>query len=803
MKNAHRKTANTSQGAHSNLTGKGNRRTHGIARLLLLPAIACLFSPVKAQTLTAPDVVSLPQEVKDTVTALRLTGKLSNGGNTDFRQLREVCGRLAVLDMSAAPVTEIPDNAFFAVPSLKSIALPGSVKRIGRYAFFRCKALAGTLALPEGLETLGEGAFQGCSKITQLRLPGTMKRVAPWAFSRLLELRDTLFIPEGVQTIGRGAFYMSFRIPAIDLPASLDTIETEAFGKSVRLSYIRLRATTPPVLSPGSFTDDVFSSAKLEVPAGCEEAYRNAPVWCRFFNGNAPEAAVPATQLALVPMPAKVEQHEGEPLVWKSLPLLAGAGMLPDEYEQLNEILEEYTDYEKPKGASRYMPCLYIDKALAPEAYTLDIGNGGLRITGGSSAGVFYGIMTLRQLLIGGADGNGICRATAPIHIEDAPRLAVRQLMIDPARTFIKADEIEDIIREMAYLKYNTLQIHLCDDQAWRVEVKAYPELTQLSSRRPALDDMHRESPGFYTQSRLRALVDFARKRHVILVPEIEMPGHQTAAFHALPWLTCDTTKVLPIRTRSGVANELLCAGRESTYEFLGTVIGEMCSIFPGPYFHIGGDEAGNPSLGCWTKCKDCQALAHSLGIKLDGTDNWRLQEHMFARIIDTLQNKYGKTPLFWYETDFHNIPKGCVTYAWRHGKTALAIDAALRNNARILLCPGEFCYFDYPMQKGDLPDKNWGMHATPLEKVYSLDPTWGKGREFEEKSLFGVAGTLWGECTPETERVRYMAFPRSMALAEVAWSPQAVRNYSEFLRRLAPLVRDLSRRAVPWSDRY
>ncbi len=765
--------------------------------------VLCLLVGAKAQYVSSPDVRSLPQEVKDTVTALRLTGTLTNDANSDFRQLREVCGRLALLDMHEAPVTAIPDNAFFAAKHLKQVLLPDNLKHIGRYAFYRCTSLAGTLVLPEGVETLGEGAFQGCNKLKQIVLPSTLTRIGPWAFSRLLEMRDTLTIPEGVQTIGRGAFYMSFRIPAIDLPASIDTIEAEAFGKSVWLNTIRIRATVPPVLSPTAFKDEVFKNVKLEVPAGCEEAYRKAPVWCRFFGVDEPQAVTPPAELALIPMPAKVEHGEGEPLVLSRLPLLSGAGMFADEYEQLNEVLEEFTDYERPRGAQRYMPCLDVDESLAPEAYVLDINKDGLKIIGGSTAGIFYGIMTLRQVLLSNAGESGVCRVVQPLHIEDAPRLAVRQLMIDPARTFIPVRGIEDIIREMAYLKYNMLQLHLCDDQAWRVEVKAYPELVQQSSIRPSLDDMHRQSPGYYTQSELRDLVAFAQKWHVMLIPEIEMPGHQTAAFHALPWLTCDTTKVLPIRTRSGVANELLCVGRESTYEFLGKVIGEMCAIFPAPYFHLGGDEAGHPALGCWTHCSDCQAQASRLGFTLDGKENWRLQEYMFARIIDTLQIKYGKTPLFWYETDFHNIPEGCVTYAWRHGKTALAIDATIRNKARILLCPGEFCYFDYPMEKGDLPDKNWGMHATPLQKVYSLDPTWGKGDDFERNNLFGVAGTLWSECMPETERISYMAFPRSQALAEVAWSLHSKRDYTSFLRRLSILTTDLSRRAVPWSNKY
>lgn len=772
-------------------------------KALSLILIAALATTMYAQVVSSEDVCSLPQAVKDTVTSLRLTGQLTTTENSDYRQLREVCGRLANLDLSAADVTSIPENALFAASQLKSLILPAKLKHIGRYAFFRCIALQGNLTLPEGVETVGEGAFQGCRKVQHLNLPSTLREIGPWAFSYLSEIRDSVIIPEGVRKIGRGAFYMSFRIRGIELPSTVDTISADAFNRCVLLRDIRMNATRPPVLHPAAFRDDVYKNATLTVPEGCEEAYKNAPVWNRFFGTWDAEEDKLGNKLSLIPMPEKVEMLSGEGLSWNRLPLLAGAGMYTNEYEQLTDVLEANSTYEKPKGAQMYMPVLSIDKSLDPEGYVLEIQNGKLDIKGGSEAGIFYGIMTLRQVLLSYTNGGAVCSYVPALRITDKPRIKVRELMIDPARTFIKSSEIEEFIKEMAYLKYNTLQLHLCDDQAWRVEIKAYPELTAQSSTRPALDDMHRESKGFYTQSELRYLVDFASKWHVTLVPEIEMPGHQTAAMHALPWLACDSTRRLPIRVRSGVANELLCPGRESTYEFLNTVIDELVKIFPGKYFHLGGDEAGNPPLGYWTKCPDCQALAKKLGVKADGTENWKLQEYMFSRIIGTLRDKHGKTPMFWYETDFHNIPQGCVTYAWRHGKTKLAIEAAQRNNAHIMMCPGEYCYFDYPMVKGDLPDKNWGMHPTPLEKVYAFDPTWGMGETFEKNTLFGAAGTLWGECTPETERVRYMAFPRAFALSEVLWSPQSARDYNKFLQRLEVLTRDLSRRAVPWSNKF
>ena len=171
-------------------------------------------------------------------------------------------------------------------------------------------------------------------------------------------------------------------------------------------------------------------------------------------------------------------------------------------------------------------------------------------------------------------------------------------------------------------------------------------------------------------------------------------------------------------------------------------------------------------------------------------------RNYLFDRVITHLRDKLGKTPMFWYETDFKEIQPGCVTFAWRHGLTKTAIDAARANKAKIMLCPGEHCYLDYPMDKGDLPEVNWGMPVTSLKRVYELDPRLGQDDAFERDFLFGVTGTLWSECMPQPERVYYQAFPRAMALAEVGWTPQARRNYDQFLRRFAV---GASRSTSPW----
>lgn len=492
-----------------------------------------------------------------------------------------------------------------------------------------------------------------------------------------------------------------------------------------------------------------------------------------------------------------------------------------------------------------------INPALPAEGYHIRAKGKKILIEGGDEAGLFYGRMTLEQIYsyaesraadLGHCLHNGGPDRTLPaVDIVDAPRTPIRELMIDPARIFIPFEDLKGFVVEMARYKLNTLHLHLVDDQAWRIEIKAYPELTEKSSFRVGMDDMLRPIGGYYTQDQMRELCAFAAQYHVTIVPEIELPGHEVAAIHALPWLTCSppltppdweedskmqTAKhdTLPLRTICGVSNELLCPSSERTYEFLSTVLRELADVFPGPYVHLGGDEAGNPPLNCWKNCPSCQELLKKLVEDSaeasqpftqsggDGEGLWRLQQYMFDRVIALLRDELGKTPMFWYETDFREIQPGCITFAWRHGLTQAAIDAAKRCDAKIILCPGEHCYLDYPMGYNDMPEVNWGMPTTTLEQTYRLDPAWGNGDytktdgsegNFERDCLKGVAGTLWTECIPSTERLYYMAYPRALALAEAGWSQQSRRSWADFQRRAAIIGHDQLCRGICTDQNY
>ena len=632
------------------------------------------------------------------------------------------------------------------------------------------------------------------------------------------QLRDLCFNVERldlsqatIDTIPDCAFHSMHQLREVILPPTLKYIGHQAFYGCDSLKRIEVRTAEPPTTGSYAFGGVDLLKVQLSVPREAYAAYAKSLAWSGFFKP-ADAASVPAFSLDnLIPIPERVEHLDGT----------------FDPYAPITT---------------------RINPALSAEGYRLRAQGDSIIIEGGDEAGLFYGRMTLDQVLPSvSADvfrdasrntalapthclrGNVPDRMLPAFEIVDAPRTPIRELMIDPARIFIPFEELKGFVVEMARYKLNTLHLHLVDDQAWRIEIKAYPELTEKSSFRVGMDDMLRPIEGYYTQEQMRELCAFAAQYHVTIVPEIELPGHEVAAIHAFPWLTCQQD-TLPLRTTCGVSNELLCPSSERTYEFLSTVLRELSTVFPGPYVHLGGDEAGNPALDCWTHCADCQALKAKL-FKQDGlTDpserqpasgregNWRLQQYMFDRVIALLRDELGKTPMFWYETDFRQIQPGCITFAWRHGLTQAAIDAAKRCDAKIILCPGEHCYLDYPMGYNDMPEVNWGMPTTTLQQTYRLDPAWGNGdytkpdgsegrstteealgevKNFERDCLMGVAGTLWTECIPSTERLYYMAYPRALALAEAGWSQQSRRSWADFERRSAVVCSDMLRRGI------
>ena len=722
-------------------------------RIFLLSAAAIVSAALSAQTVAK--MSDMKPETKAMAVSLKLTGELTTEGNSDYRQLRDLCFQLRDLDLSDANSTVLPKNAFHSRHQLERIKLPKILKTIESQAFFACDKLQ-EITIPASVTSVGKAAFSGCKGLESVVIEGSPV-LGEYAFARL----------EGLKTV-------------------------------------KVNSKVPPRADVSTFYGINRSQVKLLVPKGAEAAYKKAPGWNRFFAEpkTVKEVSDPTTCLAPYPTELSVLKGAKDVDVQTAWNIVAAEG-LQNEQNQARRMLTERIGNIVNNRQRGIVLNLSLDQSLTDnEAYTLAVDAKGVTIKGKTAQGVFWGLMTLDQILRG--SGNKECVDIIPqLTIKDAPRTHVRELMVDPARTFIPFDDLKAFIPEMARYKLNALHLHLVDDQAWRIEIKKYPQLTELASSRWGQDDMLAPYKGFYTQEQMRELVKYAATYHVEIVPEIEMPGHEVAAISVFPELTCHQRQV-PVRTTCGVSNELLCPGNDFTYEFLGNVFKEITDIFPSKYIHLGGDEAGNPALDCWTDCPKCKALKRKLGIpSTDRSENWKLQGYLFDRIIELLRDTYNKTPMFWYESDFKEIQPGCVTFAWRSGQTKEALDAAVRNNARIMLCPGEHCYFDYPMAKGDMPEVNWGMPVTSLKDAYALDPAWGMGAEFEKNNLFGVAGTLWSECINTPERISYQAYPRAIALAEVGWSTANVRSWEGFVKRLKPTMKDMMRRGVTASLEY
>jgi len=727
-------------------------------RIIPIAVFALWASAMSAQTVA--NMENLNAEKKSAATQVKLTGRLTTGGNSDFRQLRDLCWQLRNVDLSEATCTTIPKNAFHSRHHLQHIVLPAQLEEIGSQAFFACDHLQ-EIVFPEHVKNIGDAAFSACKSLKRITIDGAPE-IGEFAFANL----------EGLQTI-------------------------------------KVNSKIPPKASATAFSGIKANRVKLVMPRGSEKLYRKAPGWNAFFGAVKLAREVCNPEACLIPNPMDLKVHaKAAPLqvarIWK----IVAADGLTNEQEHAEKILKNRV-YE-PNGIStigkknaQLTMTLALDESLADdEAYTLDVQPKGVVIRGKTAAGVFYGLMTFDQLLRGDASKVG-CDAIPQLSLKDQPRTHVRELMLDPCRIFVPYEDLKAFVPEMARYKLNVLHLHLVDDQAWRIEIKKYPRLTAEASSRWGMDDMLMPVKGYYTQEQMRDFVAYCAKYHIQVVPEIEMPGHEVAAISVYPELTCQNVQK-PVRTTCGVSDELLCPGSDFTYEFLGNVFKELADVFPSEYIHLGGDEAGNPALDCWTNCPKCQALKKKLGITTtDRSENWKLQGYLFDRVIDLLRTQYHKTPMFWYETDFKKIQPGCVTFAWRLGLTKEALEAAVENNARIMLCPGEHCYFDYPMAKGDMPEVNWGMPATSLKATYSLDPAWGMGEEFEKNNLFGVAGTLWSECINTPERIYYQAYPRSLALAEAGWSMQKNRSWEGFLNRLKPTAKDMMRRGISFSLEY
>ena len=429
---------------------------------------------------------------------------------------------------------------------------------------------------------------------------------------------------------------------------------------------------------------------------------------------------------------------------------------------------------------------------LGDEGYALSVAPRGATVTGGTPRGVLWGAQTLRQLLGRPEDATSL----PVVEIVDRPRFPWRGLHLDVARHFFPVPFIERLIDLMSLYKLNTFHWHLTDDQGWRIEIRSRPRLTEVGARRAATPLPHDRArsdgisyAGHYTQQEVRRVVAYAAERGVTVVPEIEMPGHSQAALASYPELGC-TGSGYEVATTWGIKNDVLCAGRETTFAFLEAVLDEVLELFPSPFIHVGGDECPKQA---WRACRHCQARIADEG--LAGEDE--LQSWFIRRMSVWLAHR-GRRLVGWDEILEGGLAPGATVMSWRGSAGGVA---AARAGHDVVMSPNTHCYFDYYQSEDTAAEPPAIGGHLPLEQVYSFEPV---PPELGEHSahVLGVQGNIWTEYIPTEAQVAYMAFPRALALAEAAWTPATGRSLAGFHGRLAahrPLLDRLGVTYRPW----
>ena len=421
--------------------------------------------------------------------------------------------------------------------------------------------------------------------------------------------------------------------------------------------------------------------------------------------------------------------------------------------------------------------------ALGDEEYRLQVTSKKVEIQAKTGKGAFYGLQTLLQLMPAPIYGNELSTVALTVPnclIEDAPRFSYRGLMLDVGRYFFSVDAVKRYIDLMAIYKLNTFHWHLTEDQGWRIEIKKYPLLTSISSvRKESMlahypDQKYDGKPhgGFYTQEQIKEVVAYATSKYIQVIPEIEMPGHSTAVLAAYPQFGANGDKILQVKTKWGVAEDVLFP-REETFTFLEDVLTEVMALFPGQYIHIGGDECPKTQ---WKESRFCQDLIKKLGLK----DENELQSY-FIRRIDKFVTSKGKKLLGWDEILEGGISPNAMVMSWRGTKGGIE---AAKQNHDVVMSPNSYFYIDYYQSEAKTEPIAIGGFL-PLSKCYSFEPDLPELTAEEAKHVVGIQANLWTEYISNLPYAEYMTYPRALALSEVSWSPKESKNYEDFKKRL------------------
>jgi hexosaminidase len=516
-----------------------------------------------------------------------------------------------------------------------------------------------------------------------------------------------------------------------------------------------------------------------------------------------------AQNVNIIPKPVSVTTGNGNFILSKKTVLL-----VTDEGEQ--NTASFFNDYLKrfygitlnfSKSASNNYIRFSTNRFIRPGTegkYRMLISPGTINIEGDTYQGTFYGMQTLIQLLPTTVNTKTTKSTTASeslslpaVVIEDYPRFSYRGLHLDVGRHFMPIDFVKKYIDYIALHKMNYFHWHLTEDQGWRIEIKKYPRLTEVGGfrngtiigRYPGKGNDNTRYGGYYTQEEIKDVIDYAAKRFITIVPEIEMPGHGSAAIAAYPWLSCfpeEKTKIPNnmsseasknatgklVQETWGVFDDVFCAGKDSTFLFLQDVIDEVVQLFPGQYIHVGGDECPKNN---WKRCPNCQRRMKENNLK----DEHELQSYFIQRMEKYINSK-GKTLIGWDEILEGGLAPNAIVMSWRGEQGGIQ---AAKENHTVIMTPGNYVYLDHSQSKNEDSVTIGGF--TPVEMVYGYEPVPKELPADKGKFVLGAQGNVWTEYMGSPAKVEYMIFPRLSALGEVLWAPKEKKDFKDFEKRL------------------
>lgn len=523
-----------------------------------------------------------------------------------------------------------------------------------------------------------------------------------------------------------------------------------------------------------------------------------------------------AQEVNIIPQPVKVVRNAGNFVITAQTSLVVTNKEDNATAAFLNGYLSNYYGFVLPiakKANTNYIKLTSQKniEGLKSEGYTFKSDKNGVEITGNAPIGTFYGMQTLIQLL---PVEKSKSLAIAAVEVKDEPRFEYRGAMLDVGRHYFPVAFVKKYIDYLALHKMNYFHWHLTEDQGWRIEIKKYPKLTEVGSKRngsiigsyPGKGSDNTPEGGFYTQEEVQDIVKYASDRFITVIPEIEMPGHGSAAIAAYPELSCfpNEKTQLPDNMISAKSKQEMANGRnkivqetwgvhsdvyvpsEYTFKFLQDVIDEVIVLFPSKYIHVGGDEAPKDA---WKKSEFCQQLIKEKGLK----DEHGLQSYFIQRMEKYINGK-GRTLIGWDEILEGGLAPNAIVMSWRGEEGGIA---AAKENHKVIMTPGSHVYLDHSQTKNEKEVTIGGY--LPIETVYAYEPIPKELNEQQAKFVLGAQGNVWTEYMANPAKVEYMIFPRLSALSEVLWSSKENKNWSGFQTK----IETMKKRYTIWGANY